>query len=153
MSIHKYLTISSSYISQLSFFCGHGPECDIFESDALFSKALEVKKPHTTLHYGFYFQNINLFQNFDKHFAVVGITEHFNESIRVLEKHLPKYFKGVQQVILDEPGIFHTNTNGFKPKVSRAIKSVLAANMTREIDFYLYAKQRLLRQYLSLHNQ
>ena len=99
------------------------------------------------------FTNIDLFQNFDKHFAVVGITEHFNESIQVLEKHLPKYFKGVEQVILDEPDIFHANSNGFKPKLSPAIKSALAANMTREIDFYLYAKQRLLRQYLSLHNQ
>ena len=97
------------------------------------------------------FSHIDLFQNFDKHFAVVGITEHFNESIQVLEKHLPKYFKGVEQVILDEPELFYANSNGFKPKVSLAIKSVLAANMTREIDFYLYAKQRLLRQYLSLH--
>ena len=27
----------------MSFFCGHGPECDIFESDALFNKAIEVR--------------------------------------------------------------------------------------------------------------
>ena len=98
-------------------------------------------------------QNYSLsfpFQNFDKHFSVVGVTELFNQSIRVLENHLPRYFRGIDQVISNDPSLLKTNTNGFKPKVSRAIKSAIAANMTREIDFYFYAKQRLLRQYLSL---
>ena len=80
----------------------------------------------------------------------MGVTELFNQSIQVLENHLPRYFRGVDQVISNNPNILKTNTNGFKPKVSREIKLAMAANMTREIDFYLYAKQRLLRQYLSL---
>ena len=80
----------------------------------------------------------------------MGVTELFNQSIQVLENHLPRYFKGVNQVISKEPDLLKTNTNSFKPRVSREIKLAIAANMTREIDFYLYAKQRLLRQYLSL---
>ena len=80
----------------------------------------------------------------------MGVTELFNQSIQVLKNHLPTYFKGVDQVISNEPNLLKTNTNGFKPKVSKEIKSAIAANMTREIDFYFYAKQRLHRQYLSL---
>ena len=80
----------------------------------------------------------------------MGVTELFNQSIQVLENHLPRYIRGVNQVISKEPDLLKTNTNGFKPRVSSEIKSAIAANMTKEIDFYLYAKQRLLRQYLSL---
>ena len=79
----------------------------------------------------------NTFQNFEKHFAVVGVTELFNQSISVLEDHLPKYFKGVKKVILNEPDLLQTNKNGFKPEVSHYTKSALAAAMTREIDFYV----------------
>ena len=80
----------------------------------------------------------------------MGATELFNQSIQVLENHLPRYFRGVNQVISKEPDLLKTNTNGFKPKVRREIKSAIAANMTKEIDFYLYVKQRLLRQYMTL---
>ena len=80
---------------------------------------------------------MSLFQNFEKHFAVVGVTELFNQSIQVLEDHLPKYFKGVKKVISDEPDLLQTNKNGFKPEVSHSTKSALAAAMTREIDFYV----------------
>jgi hypothetical protein len=36
--------IGGSHKSQLSFFCGHHPECDLYDSDALFSRALEVSE-------------------------------------------------------------------------------------------------------------
>ena len=68
---------------------------------------------------------------------MVGVTELFNQSISVLEDHLPKYFKGVKKVILNEPDLLQTNKNGFKPEVSHYTKSALAAAMTREIDFYV----------------
>jgi hypothetical protein len=34
--------IGGGHKSQMAFFCGHDPECDIFESDGLYSKAIEV---------------------------------------------------------------------------------------------------------------
>ena len=68
---------------------------------------------------------------------MVGVTELFNQSIQVLEDHLPKYFKGAKKVISNEPGLLQTNKNGFKPEVNHSTKSALAAAMTREIDFYV----------------
>jgi dermatan/chondrotin sulfate uronyl 2-O-sulfotransferase UST len=95
-----------------------------------------------------------LFQNFDKHFAVVGITEMFLQSIDVFEAFLPRYFKGTQEYLAtSNPDILTTNTNTFKPKVSSDIRAIIAANMTKEIDFYYHCKQRLLRQYLSINKR
>ena len=41
-----------SHISQMSYFCGHHPDCDIFESEGLFQRAVE---------------------NFEKQYAVTGV--------------------------------------------------------------------------------
>ena len=113
--------------SQMSFFCGHMPECDSFESEKLFSKAM-----------------INVYS----HFSVVGLTEHFNASLKVLEKYLPRYFQGAQDLIKKEEA---TNVNRFKPQVSAEVKNILARNMSREIDFYHRVKQRLFQQLASLN--
>ena len=34
--------LKGGYASQMAFFCGHHPECNVFESDALFNRAVEV---------------------------------------------------------------------------------------------------------------
>ena len=61
-SIHKSKGFGGpSHMSQMSLFCGHHPECDVFESEALFQRALT---------------------NFEKRFVVTGVLEHFNKSIK-----------------------------------------------------------------------
>ena len=49
-----------TYKSQISFFCGHHEDCDVFESDIMLQRALH---------------------NFEKRFAVTGVLEHINMSI------------------------------------------------------------------------
>ena len=125
MSIHR--NAQNSHSSQLAFFCGHKPICDNFESGALFSQAVE---------------------NFHRHFPVVGVTEYFNQSVQVLEAYLPRYFQGASDVIQKEA--ISTNQNTYKPPVSAKVRSILARNMSKEIEFYHLAKQRLIKQYKSL---
>ena len=66
------------FMSQISFFCGHHPDCDVFESQQMFDRAL---------------------QNFERWFVVTGVMEHMNSSIAVFEKYLPKYFQGSSQLV------------------------------------------------------
>ena len=68
--------------------------------------------------------------------------------MKVLEALLPKYFAGATQLLEQDPEILQINKNAFKPAVEPDIKSMLASNMTKEIEFYHIARQRLLRQYL-----
>ena len=127
-SIHSALE-GPSHISQMSYFCGHHPDCDIFESQGLFQRAVE---------------------NFEKRYAVTGVLEHFNTSIKVFESYLPKYFKGSKELFQTYPELLETNVNTFKPKVSNTIRLQLAKNMSKEIEFYHLVKQRLIKQYLSI---
>ena len=77
-----------THISQISYFCGHHPDCDVYESDALFQRALT---------------------NFEKRFVVAGVLENFNQSIQVLEHYLPRYFKGLTNLLETNPELLQTN--------------------------------------------
>lgn len=43
LSIHKNPMVPD-HASQMTFFCGHSTECDMFNGEALFQKAVEVIK-------------------------------------------------------------------------------------------------------------
>ena len=62
-------------MSQISFFCGHHAECDVFESQQMFKRALD---------------------NFERWFVVTGVLEYMKFSIKVMEKFIPRYFQGMQ---------------------------------------------------------
>ncbi len=121
--------INNNYASQLSFFCGHDPKCQVFESRFAFARAKE---------------------NLVKHFAVVGVTEFFKESLLLLERHLPRYFYNASQIFEETSAQLKLNRNWFKPKVSSGLKHRLAANFSLEIEFYEYAVQRFWRQFQCL---
>ena len=103
--------------------------------------------PNTTLSEGLFQRGI---ENFEKRYAITGVLEHFNESIKVFEAFLPKYFKGSEELFHAYPELLGKNKNTFKPKVSNAVRQLLAKNMSKEIEFYHLAKQRLIKQYMSI---
>ena len=115
-------------MSQLSYYCGHGHECTLFGN----ADALKLAK-----------------SNVEKYYAVVGVLESMEETLRVLEQFVPDFFDGAVKVYRASPRK-KTNENKQKPPVSWAIKQLLAKNMTHEIDFYEFCRQRLYKQYLSL---
>ena len=107
----------------MSFFCGHHPDCDEFESESMLNRAL---------------------QNFERWFVVTGVLEHLNVSMAVMEAFLPRYFKGVTK------DLKKINHNSMQPSVSHDVRKQIARNMTREIEFYNIVKQKLFKQYLSI---
>lgn len=56
-------------------------------------------------------------------------------------------------VIPDELNNFNKiNRNAFKPPVSEAVKNIVRANFTREIEFYEFCRQRLHMQLRALRD-
>ena len=117
------------FMSQISFFCGHHPDCDVFESQQMFRRALI---------------------NFERSFVVTGVLEHLNSSIMVLETFLPKFFQGSTKLLKQTSELDGLNQNTLKPKVSSQARKQIAENMTREIEFYHIVRQKLFQQYMSI---
>ena len=86
--------------------------------------------------------------NVEKYYSVVGILELLPESMKVLESFLPSYFHGISEVYNDQFKKKRTNQNLSKPRVREDIKEMVAKNMSLEIRFYEFCKQRLYKQLL-----
>ncbi|KAG1652692.1 Heparan sulfate 2-O-sulfotransferase pipe [Nymphon striatum] len=107
----------------IPFFCGHEDYCFVLGNRNALEQAKYV---------------------LDKKYTTVGITEHYNMSLIVLEKLLPSYFNGVVRIYNDE----NVDKNVIKrADVFKQVKKELKANMTIEYELYEFAKQRLIRQY------
>ena len=86
--------------------------------------------------------------NVEQYYSVVGILELLPESMKVLESFLPSYFHGISEVYNDQFKKKRTNQNLSKPRVREDIKEMVAKNMSLEIRFYEFCKQRLYKQLL-----
>ena len=87
----------------LLYFCGHDPECTELGNRAAVQKAKE---------------------NVDRHFEVVGVLEHLEESLAVLENRLPAFFKGAVQ--------WHQNID----QGTRNKNSVKATSISDEVNIF-----------------
>merc|ERR1712008_62529 len=119
-----------SHFSQISFFCGMKPECDIFGSE----DGLKLAK-----------------SNVEKYYSVVGILEKWNESLQVMEHYIPRFFKNAGKTYKDYMKDKPRNKNNIKQKVSKEIKNQIGVNFTVEIEFYEFCKQRFYKQYLAIN--
>ncbi len=82
---------------------------------------------------------------------MVGVTDMFNQSLTMLEHFFPTYFSGIFNVIEENPELLKKNVNLYKPRrVDPKIRARIAANLTKEIEFYHFCRQRLQRQVLAL---
>ena len=87
----------------LLYFCGHDPECTELGNKAAVQKAKE---------------------NVDRHFEVVGVLEHLEESLAVLENRLPAFFEGAVQ--------WHQSTD----QGTRNKNSVKATSISNEVNIF-----------------
>ena len=120
---------STLCIFQISFFCGMDQECDIFENH----KALQLAQ-----------------RNVERYYAVVGIVEKMQESLKVLENYVPAFFKDARTVYKNMMKERRINENKSKPKTLKAVKNLVRRNFTLEMEFYQFCRQRLHKQYLSI---
>ena len=115
--------------SQISFFCGHDPECLYFEEPEALARAKA---------------------NVERYYAVVGVLEQFDESIRVMEAYAPRFFANAPETYRELMRERHVNKNIYKPRTPDYVRRALAANFTLEIEFYEFCKHRLRQQMLAM---
>jgi len=84
--------------------------------------------------------------NIQSSYQVIGILEHMNVTLTVLQELLPQFFAGVSQLYFDGKQ-FHKNENNRKEKVTNEVKQLLKANLTNEYELYNFALQRLYKQH------
>ncbi|XP_061715038.1 heparan sulfate 2-O-sulfotransferase pipe isoform X3 [Cydia pomonella] len=115
---------------QTLFFCGHEPQCTPFNSVEALQRAKRVV---------------------EEQYAVVGVLEDMNSTLLAFERYIPRFFSGASKLYWEELNTFNRiNRNAFKPPVSEAVKNMVRANFTREIEFYEFCKQRLHLQLKAL---
>ena len=86
--------------------------------------------------------------NVEQYYSVVGILELMPETLKVLESFVPFYYDGVTQVYEDQFKKTRRNQNLSKPRVREDIKDMVSKNISLEIKFYEFCKQRLYKQLL-----
>ena len=125
---------------QYSFFCGNSRECYFYN----YKPALQLAK-----------------YNVENHYAVVGLAEDMELTIKIMEKYLPRYFKNAAQIYNREHLANFSNV-GFNKDTNTVLinknpHSKPVQNSTRkllmnhpvfklEYDFYNFVKQRLYVQ-------
>ena len=114
----------------------------------VFQRTTEVKISFNT----FFFSFSDAIENVDKHYAVVGVLEEMEKSLTVLEHYLPRFFSGVLNAYKRRGNSKrNVNKNIFRAEVPEHIRQMVRNNITREVAFYEYCKDRLNRQYLALN--
>jgi len=113
----------------LLYFCGHDEECTQLGNPLALQKAKH---------------------NVDKNFKVVGLLEHLDETMAVLENELPMFFKGVQKLYKEQKDKVK-NKNSFKAHaISDNVKDALKKRLKSEYELYSFIKQKLFKQYANL---
>ena len=117
----------------LLYFCGHHPECSKLGSRV----ALQIAK-----------------HNVDHNFAVVGLLEHLNETMAVLEDKLPQFFSGAKNYYTTlSKSTSKVNKNTIKSsEISDDVRAVLKHRLSNEYELYAHIKQNLLKQYNSIRS-
>ena len=118
----------------LLYFCGHHPECSKLGS----TTALQLAK-----------------HNVEHNFAVVGVLEHLNETMAVLENRLPQFFSGASDAYKEQSKTSsQVNKNTVKSNhINDDVRDVMKQRLSSEYELYEYIKQRLLKQYHSIQRR
>ncbi|KAH8327803.1 hypothetical protein KR067_000412 [Drosophila pandora] len=84
-------------------------------------------------------------------YAVVGTWEDTNITLSVLEAYIPRFFRNAKVAYyLGKDRLSRVNRNNVTRIVSDETRTILRKNLTNEIEFYDFCKQRLYLQYAAL---
>lgn len=110
----------------LLYFCGHDEECSELGNPLALAKAKH---------------------NVDVNFRVVGLLEHMEETVAVLEEKIPQFFRGLSDLYDREKNKVKNKNSVKGGKVPAEIREALRERLANEYDLYYYIRQKLLRQY------
>ena len=85
--------------------------------------------------------------NIESSYKVIGILEHMEITLSVLEHRLPEFFAGVSQLYFNNEKPIRENENQSKENVTNEVKQLLKRNLTNEYELYNFALQRLYKQH------
>ncbi|XP_050742008.1 heparan sulfate 2-O-sulfotransferase pipe-like [Drosophila biarmipes] len=86
-------------------------------------------------------------------YAVVGTWEDTNITLSVLEAYIPRFFRHAKVAYyLGKDRLSRVNRNNVTRIVSDETRLILRKNLTNEIEFYEFCKQRLYLQYAALNH-
>lgn len=93
-------------------------------------------------------------RNVESHYAVVGTWEDTNTTLSVLETYIPRFFAGArQEYYAMQAHMDSVNRNAFRPTIGEEARALLSRNMTHEIEFYRFVRQRLHTQYIAVQSE
>nr|XP_026692065.1 uronyl 2-sulfotransferase-like isoform X1 [Ciona intestinalis] len=113
--------------SALRYFCGNHPVCRNYNN--------------ISLHIAMY--------NAAKYYTTVGLLEEMENSLKVLEALLPRYFKGIAATLHASKEIEGTKTL-YKKKPSKETETKLRRIFAFEIEFYQFVRERFHQQLFKL---
>ncbi|XP_017137599.1 heparan sulfate 2-O-sulfotransferase pipe-like [Drosophila miranda] len=91
-------------------------------------------------------------EHVERDYAVVGSWEDTNVTLTVLERYIPRFFRGAKLMYeMNNNKIVNRNKNKRKPFIEPEVKAMIRRNFTNEYEFYYFCKQRLYKQYLALN--
>uniref|UniRef100_A0A1I8NXT4 Heparan sulfate 2-O-sulfotransferase pipe n=1 Tax=Stomoxys calcitrans TaxID=35570 RepID=A0A1I8NXT4_STOCA len=113
---------------QTLFFCGQNRQlCMPFNSRAAMQKAKRTV---------------------EEEYAVVGTWEDTNITLSVLEHYIPRFFGNAKTIYYEgKDRLGSVNKNNVTRPISEETRMILSKNLTHEIEFYEFCKQRLYLQY------
>ncbi|XP_066963123.1 LOW QUALITY PROTEIN: uncharacterized protein [Macrobrachium rosenbergii] len=111
----------------LSYFCGHQKFCRIIGNRDSVQMAKHIVS---------------------KEYSVVGLVEHMDLSLLLLETLVPRFMEGATEIYgnIRQKEHMVVNINHKKPKVSLAVREELLRRMSDDVDFYYFLEQRLFEQ-------
>ncbi|XP_067647742.1 heparan sulfate 2-O-sulfotransferase pipe isoform X6 [Eurosta solidaginis] len=113
-------------------FCGNRKVCGQFNSQT----ATQIAK-----------------RNIETEYAVVGSWEDTNITLAVLERYIPRFFRGATEVFYSDPQRFHKNATPHKHELDPDIEEKLKIQFSFEIELYNFCKQRLYKQYIAIKKE
>ncbi|KAG1649449.1 Heparan sulfate 2-O-sulfotransferase 1 [Nymphon striatum] len=113
----------------IPFFCGQSSECRLRGN----KWALNMAK-----------------YNIENHYAVVGVLEHMDKTLSVLEKYLPAFFSGVSEIY--QLKRYHLNKSDGKRMIKPENLKIAKSYLSSEYDLYNFVIQRLDIQFNKIHH-
>ncbi|XP_067647738.1 heparan sulfate 2-O-sulfotransferase pipe isoform X2 [Eurosta solidaginis] len=92
-------------------------------------------------------------RNIETEYAVVGSWEDTNITLAVLERYIPRFFRGATEVFYSDPQRFHKNATPHKHELDPDIEEKLKIQFSFEIELYNFCKQRLYKQYIAIKKE
>lgn len=118
--------------SVVSFFCGHDPICDDSEKPPNSEAAIALAK-----------------SNIEKHYLVIGMLDHFNESLNVFEHVAPEMFTGLTSYYQEFGSEIsrHRTPKKYVSNPSKNTRELVKKLLQPEYELYNFVQQRLSEQY------